>query len=147
MASSSLTIKLHITGVRDTLKAFRDLPKEASDELRKNSLALSRALAKKVEAAGRSDSPQSALVAGTVKANKDRVPSISAGGNKKLGSRKKSAFKILFGSEFGSSRLKQYRPHVGQGSYWFFKAVEESQPDIDRQWNKLANDVIRKWGA
>lgn len=146
MASKSLTIKLHLSGARETLKAFRDLPKEASNELRTKTLALSQLLASKVEGAARADSPQSALIAGTVKANKDRVPSISAGGNKKVGSRKKPAYKILFGSEFGAKTLKQYRPHVGQGSYWFFRTVEQSQAEIDSAWNKLADDVLKKWG-
>jgi len=147
VASSSLTVKLRISGVRETLKAFRDLPKDASAELRKNTLALSQLLAKEVESAGRSDSPQSALVAGTVRANKDRVPSISAGGNKRVGSRKKPVYKILFGSEFGAKTLKQYRPHLGNGSYWFFRTVEASQGEIDRAWNKLADDIVRRWAS
>lgn len=146
MASKdSLTVKVRITGVRDTLKAFGKLPKDASTELRTGTLALTQLLASKVEAAGRSDSPQSALVAGTVKARKDRVPVIVAGGAKKVGSRRTPAHKILFGSEFGSNNLKQYRTHLGQGSYWFFRTVEAHQDEIDKAWNKIAGDIVRRW--
>ncbi|MBF8189124.1 hypothetical protein ITP53_26010 [Nonomuraea sp. K274] len=147
MAKDSLTIKVRITGVRETLKAFKDLPEDASTELREGTLALSQLLAKKVEAAGRSDSPQSALVAGTVRARKDRVPVIVAGGPKKVGSRRTPARKILFGSEFGATTLKQFRPHVGNGSYWFFQTVEAHQHEIDSAWNKVAGDIARKFGG
>lgn len=148
MASKdSLTIKVRITGVRETIKAFRDLPKEANNELRDRTRALAELLAKRVESAGRSDSPQSALVAGTVRAVRDRVPVIQAGGNKRVGSRKKPAHKILFGSEFGAKTLKQYRPHLGNGSYWFFREIEASQGEIDRAWNRLADDIVRRWAS
>lgn len=145
MANQGLTVRLHIEGARGTLKAFRDLPKDASDELREATLKLSETMASRVTAAGRSDSPQSALVAGTVKANRDRVPSISAGGAKRVGSNRKPAYKILFGSEFGSNRLKQFRPHLGRGSYWFFREVEDNQSDIADAWRKVADDVLKKW--
>lgn len=145
MANQGLTVRLRIEGARGTLKAFKDLPKDASDELREGTLKLSQALASRVASAGRADSPQSALVAGTVKANRDRVPSISAGGSKRVGSNRKPVFKILYGSEFGSSRLKQFRPHLGRGSYWFFREVEDNQSDIADAWRKVADDVLKKW--
>lgn len=143
MASQALTVKVRIEGVRETLVAFRRLPKEANDSLRDRTQDLSKALAEKVRGAAQGDSAQSALMAPTVKAARDRVPVITAGGPKRVGRNRKPAHKILFGSEFGASRLKQFRPHVGQGSYWFFRTVEANQSEIDRAWNNVVDDVRR----
>jgi hypothetical protein len=137
---------MHVEGVRSTVAAFNLLPAAASRSLRERTLELSGTLARKVEAAGHADSGQSSLVASTVKANKDRVPSITAGGSTRVGSRRKPAFKILFGSEFGSNRLRQFRPHLGSGSYWFFRTVEDNQAEISDAWNDVADDIIREFG-
>lgn len=143
--AKTLTLRLHITGVRETIRAFGGLPKDANDELRDKAQELSEDLARKVTNAGRADTAQSALIAPTVKAKRDRVPVIQAGGTKRVGSNRKPAYKVLFGSEFGSNQLKQFRPHVGQDSYWFFKTVEDSSPEIGQAWNEAADDIIRKW--
>lgn len=143
--AENLTIKLRIDGARQTLKAFKDLPKEANDSLRKRSQELAQSLATRVQSAARSDSPQSALIAPTVKARRDRVPVIAAGGNKKVGRNKKPAHKVMFGSEFGSNRLRQFRPHRGSASYWFFKTVEENQTEIADAWRKVADDIEREF--
>jgi hypothetical protein len=142
---STLTVKLHITGLRETLRAFDALPQAADDSLSKRSMELAESLAVKVRAAASSDSKQSALMASTVRAKRARVPMITAGGSKAVGHRKVPAFKVLFGSEFGASRLLQFRPHVGQGSYWFFRTVEENADDIDSAWGKVADDIVRSF--
>lgn len=145
MASSSLTVRLRIDGLRETMRAFRELPKEANNSLRDRTLELSERLAGRVRTAATGDSGQSALIAPTVKAKRDRVPVIQAGGTKKVGRNRVPAFKVLFGAEFGATRLKQYRPHVGQGSYWFFRTVEENEAEIADAWRKVADDIIREW--
>lgn len=141
----TLTITVSTPGLRGTLAAFQRLPKSASDALRDQSLELARTLAVKVAAAGRADSPQSALMAPTVVARRDRVPVIVAGGTRRVGSRRKPAYKILFGSEFGSTHLPQFRPHLGRGSYWFFETVYDSQPQIMAAWNAAADTIVSDW--
>ena len=112
MAKTALTVNMPIEGARETLRAFRKLPKEASQELRERSLKLSETLANRARQAARSDSPQAALMAPTIKARRDRLPSIQVGGSKRVGRNRKPAYKILFGSEFGSNTLRQSRlPH------------------------------------
>lgn len=147
----SLTINLRITGVREVLAGFRALPKEANQQLRETSTRLARTLAVKVAAAGRAEGSQAALLATTVKARKDRVPVIQVGGTRKLGSNRKPAYKLLFGSEFGGSQsgsyaLRQFKPHLGQGSYWIFKTVDGSQGLISREWNEAADAIVRAFG-
>ena len=142
MASGKLTINVHITGATETLAAFRRLPRDASDALRTRSLELAQALATKVAAAAESDSAQSALMAPTVKARRDRIPTIEAGGAGRVASSRVPAYKILFGSEFGARTLPQYRPHVGRGSYWMFKTVEDNEAQIAATWLKAADDIV-----
>lgn len=138
----SLKLTIHITGARETLAAFNRLPKEANAALRKRSMELATTLATKVRSAAVSDSPQSALMAPTIKARLDRLPVIEAGGAKKVARNKRPAYKILFGSEFGS-HLPQFRPHLGRGSYWFYRTVYDSQAEIAAAWSKAADDIQR----
>lgn len=142
MAKGGLVVNLKIDNVRETLAVLRYLPTEANKELREASLKLSQSLSTRAKSAAQTDNRQTALLAPTVKARRDRVPFIQAGGAKRVGSRKKPAYKILFGSEFGSSRLRQFRPHLGRGSYWFFKTIENEQALINREWNAAADHVV-----
>ncbi|MGA6164310.1 hypothetical protein [Amycolatopsis magusensis] len=147
MATTSLTVRLHIEGARETLRVLATLPKDASKELREASLELSKSLAVKVKADGMGDAaPQSPLVASTVRAERDRVPVISVGGTRRLGRNKKPAYKLLFGSVFGANEYPQFhRPHGGTQAYWFFPVVEESAPEQSAAWNKAADNVIRRF--
>lgn len=145
MAKSSMTVKISIEGVHAYLRAFRDLPKDASAEIRESSLKLSKELVEAARAAGFAEGSQAGLVATTVRAAKDRVPVVVAGGTKRLGSNKKPAFKLLFGSEFGSDQFKQFKPHVGKGSIWFHKQIEENSVEIAAEWKKAADEIIRKF--
>lgn len=143
MAKRTLTINVGAAGVRETLAAFNRLPKEASAELRAAAEDLARLLAVKARAAGTAEGAQAALVADTVKTARDRVPVVTAGGSKRLGSRRKPAWKLLFGSEFGSNRFTQF-PHAHQGrdGIWFFPTIERNAGPIIRRWNEAADRIL-----
>lgn len=140
---SSVVISVTGEGVRETLAAFRGLPKEANRELRLASLDLSRELAADAKAAGAAEGSQAALVATTVKAVFDRTPAVQAGGTKRLGSRRKPAWKLLFGSEFGSNEYRQF-PHLHQGrdGIWFFPTIEANSSSIAARWREAADRTI-----
>ena len=158
---TALTVTLHIDGVRETLAAFRRLGKDAEKKLREASLRLADVLAAKAQAAARTDSAQSALMAPTVKAVRDRVPTVQAGGTRKVGRNRAPAWGVLFGSEFGMNQRsgwyanprydgesgRQYRPHQGRQGYWFFPLVEENAGEIADAWNKAAGDLLREFEA
>lgn len=147
MAKTSLTVKIRIVGVRETLAKFRDLPDDAQRELRQASLKLATVLAKKIAEDALTDSGQSALMAPTVKPVFDRVPAVKAGGaSRKVGRNKVPAYKVLFGSVFGATTLKQFRPFDGDG-YWFFGTVYAKQDMIAYQWDAAADEIIRKWAS
>lgn len=146
MAKRALTVNVRIEGVKETIAAFRKLPKDASKELREKSLDLSTLIANRARVAGMSDSPQSALMAPTVKPLKDRLPAVVVGGSSRVGRNRVPAYKVLFGAEFGAS-LPQFRPHQGRNGYWFFPSVEANEAAISRAWLKAADDTIRKFTA
>lgn len=161
MAKTSLVMKVQIDGLRETLKAFNDLPRDANNELRDASLELARSLADKARAdALVNGGPQGKLLAPTVKARRDRVPVVEAGGTSKVGRNRAPAWGVLFGSVFGMTGRsgwygearyrggigRQYRPHQGRGAYyWFFPVIEESGSEISAAWTKAADAVVRKF--
>ncbi len=118
MARQAITFTVHIDGVRTTLRAFRELPADASKRLREESLKLAEVLAQKARADGMADAaPQSKLVATTVKATRDRVPAIQAGGTKRLGRHRAPAFGLPGASGRSTPRLRRPPvPHLGRSS-------------------------------
>jgi hypothetical protein len=113
-SNGSLTVRIRIEDVRETIAAFRHLPDDANDELRDASEDLAKGLAEKVRAAGMALGPQDAIVARSVRARRDRVPTIQAGGGGKAG-------RLVYGSEFGMNKrsgwygARRYRRSHGRG--------------------------------
>lgn len=144
---SALTVTVSIPDVRKILKAFRDLPKEASAELRKASGEIAKHIAEVSKSYARTDrAPQSRLLEPTIKVISDRVPAVQAGGSSRIGSRRTQAYNLLFGAEFGSDQHDQFRrAWNGKNGYWFFPSVEKEQDFIGEQWNKAATHIIDDW--
>lgn len=142
-----MAVRVRITGVFETLQAFNKLPKDANKELRERSNKLAQLLAEKAKQNARADeSPQAALLVPTIKARRDRAPVIAAGGARRLGSRRRPAWKLLYGSEFGSNKHTQFRKsHLGRQGSWLFRTADENEELIDREWNKAAAEIMRKW--
>lgn len=141
----ALTLKMKISGVRETIAAFNDLPKTANAELRASALKLAEMLATRERSAATASSRQAALMAPTIKAVRDRLPAVQVGGTKRVGSRRKPAWKVLFGAEFGSTQYRQFRPHRGRQGYWFFPTAEAAGAEIDREWNKAADRILLRF--
>ena len=137
-----------VRGLRETIAAFRNLPKDASNELRDATQQVSRDVAERISRAARASSRQAALMAKTVKARRDRVPVVQAGGATRVGRNRNPAYKILFGANFGARYLKQFRPWRAAGTrdYFFFSSVEDMEPEINQRWIATADTVLRRWG-
>lgn len=157
----ALTIRIRIDGVRETLAAFRQMPKEASDALRERSKELAQTIADRVKAAGQAEGAQAAKLARTVRAQRDRVPVIAVGGTRKIGRQGEPAYSMVFASEFGMNRrtgwyaaerydddagASQYPPHRGRQGYWIFPTVERSEGEISDAWNRVADDILDQFG-
>lgn len=159
MAKQALTIRLKAEGVRETLAAFRELPKDTNRELREASLRIADLLAQSAKGASHIDA-QSAAVGTTVRAIKDRVPVVQAGGSRRITSSRVPAWRLLFGSEFGAdrrfgwysarrysdSRGRQFSPHQGRQGRWFFPTVERELPSALVEWRRAADEIVRRFG-
>lgn len=146
---TTLTLNIRIDGARETLKALNRLPKEANKAVRDESRKLAQTLATRVKAAAVADrSPQSKLLARTVRTGLDRVPVIVAGGNRRLGRRRVPAWRLLFGAEFGSDQHPQFHhAHSGRKGYWFFPVAEREAPTIAKAWREVADRIVRAYGG
>lgn len=146
MAKQALTMRVSVYGVRETIAAFDRLPREARREIEEASLDIARSMVPRLRFAAVGLGRQGPLLGSTVRALKDRVPVVSAGGAAPLGSRRRPAFKLLFGFEFGSDRYGQFRRHLGGGgSYWMFKTVFERQDEMMRRYLRAADAIIDKF--
>lgn len=156
MAKTAFTVNVRIDGVRETLAAFRALPKDANDELRVASLRLAELLAVSARTAATARGGVAALMAPTVKAARDRVPVVQAGGSRKVGRNRVPAWQVLFVGEFGmdkrtgwyaaprfdDSDTLQTPRHTGRTGRWFFPTVERESTAIGREWNAAADRIL-----
>ena len=137
------TDRIHVEGLNETLRAFRQYGPEAANELRTEAKNIAATVAAKQQAAGRSSSRQSAMAAPTVRARRDRVPVIVAGGRSKAGM-------VFFGAEFGGQRrptTRQFRPYKGHTGYWFYPTLRASMPAILDAYSRALDRAARRWGA
>ncbi|HSG53436.1 MAG TPA: hypothetical protein VLA40_15120, partial [Rheinheimera sp.] len=93
---------------------------------------------------------QAAKVAATVRANRDRIPNVTIGGNRSRYSGGAVAGMTLFGTEFGArgtfpngGRRFPFKDYRG---LWIYKALREQQPEITRRWKQAVNKVLDNWG-
>lgn len=153
-----ITVRVKITGAREMLQAFRRLPKDANTELRDANQEISKSLAAKIKAAALGAPRQGPAVAGSVRAGRDRIPNVQAGGGRRAGKqtrrskgqRATTAGDLIFGANFGATRLKQFPAHnggAGADDYFFFKTVEQQMPAIGDEWTGAAERVLKKWGT
>lgn len=149
-----ITVRVKIAGAREMLRAFKRLPKDASRELREANREISKSLAGKIRTAASASSAQSAAVAPSIRAQNDRVPSVTGGGRRRATSQRRvsrgqdptTAGDLIFGANFGATYLPQFRPQPGD-DYWFFRTVEQNMPAIEAEWIEACDTVLRKWAA
>jgi hypothetical protein len=148
--AATFDIKVTTEGLKEVLRACSSLPRDAQREAQDGAVKLARDLASVIRLAGRSDSRQSAAASRTVRATRGREPGILAGPHK-----------LLYGSEFGATRRfgwyragryhaspgRQFRPHRGSASYWFFQTLERERARIDLAASGVADATVRKWSA
>lgn len=156
----AITGKVRVEGLRECLRAFDRLGAEAQDEMVQSANKLAKELAQLAQAAGKAEGRQAKLAANTVDVFQGkRLPTIRAGAK---GSKRDRA--VTLGSEFGATRKfgwydpkkhpryydsagKQYRPHRGAASYWFFKTIEENDERIGATYAEALDRMADKWGS
>ncbi len=156
MPNEGLSVGVGSSGVRETLGAFRDLPKDATKELRKAALELSRELARYIAAAGTAEGGQAAALAPTVKAKFDRIPAVVIGGAKPVGRNRSPATDLVIGSEFGHAGqggrgkgTRDYAPHGfrprNATGLWIFPTLVQHRGDIAARWQAAAEAIVEQF--
>lgn len=139
----TLTVTIRITGLRETIRAFKKWPDDAITEIRAAGFSIAGVVATKIRESARLNA-QSGLIAPTVRAVKDRLPVIVAGGERRVGRNKVQAYKVLFGAEFGAVTLAQFRA-FNSGGYFFFVTVDRERDYIQDEYLGAVDEINRKW--
>lgn len=149
MAMIGVEVRIH--GLDEVIRATELLDGVPAEELEDAAQRSAEKLAELVRAAGHASDRQSARAADTVRVEgHGGYPSVTAGPHP-----------LLFGSEFGAlgrfgwysrprylnSRRRQFRAHLGAGSYWFFRTIEDNEGAVDAELSVAAEQTTRRWRA
>lgn len=167
MANTRTTMKFQpdVRDLRGLLKALNKMDDESKKALKDDVAAISAWTASGIKMGAYIGSPmpaQTAIVAQTVRANKDRIPNVTIGGSRGRASGGANAGILLFGNEFGSDRnafgskgnfpnggykFPARTPKVGRGNrgYWIFPTLKAMQPEITRRWKAAVGQVYGEW--
>ena len=144
-------------------KALRTMDKEANGKLKDQVASISKWMAQEIiQASYSAPMPaQAAVVASSVRFNRDRIPNVVIGGTRGgKTSNGTSAGVLLKGNEYGASptskngafpnggRRFPYRsPRFGRGNagYWIEPTKRAVQPEITRRWKDAVTDVLNNW--
>ncbi|MFT4295642.1 MAG: hypothetical protein QM582_09550 [Micropruina sp.] len=144
-------IGVEVEGLRELLRVASRLPKTAQNELRQSAMLIATDEAASIRAAAAGSSPQSAAVVGSIRARRDRVPAVAAGGAGRSGvSGGATTGQLFFGAEFGGQgrpTTKQFRPHRGTSGYWFFPTLRRDQERMMKRWETALRAVEREWSG
>ena len=159
----TIQVKMDITPeIRALLKTLNEMDKESKTDLKEKAKGIAGWVAEDIKTAA-TYAPmykQATRVAQTVRATKDRVPSVSIGGAKGKFSGGAVSGDVLYGSEFGADptsvnggfpnggrRFPYPSPRQGRGNagYWIYPTLRAVQPRIAREWHEAVDKVLRNW--
>jgi hypothetical protein len=137
-------VEAYVEGLNDVLRAFKALPKEASDELRTSSMVIAE---RHMAPAWRNAAlyyagPWGQVIADSVKVKRDRIPAVTIGGNRKVLSGGGSATMVRYPSDTGEGR-ESFAPF--EQTNWISN-VRGYQPDALREWGEAVDRIVSKWG-
>ena len=167
MAETKQTIKYQpdMAQFRGLLKALSQMGKEVNDELKNDVQSISMWTAGEIKQAAFAHPfmpKQAAIIAPTVKGNRDRLPNVTIGGSRGRASGGANAGQLLFGNEFGGERNAfgnktafpnggyRFPPRserVGRGNagYWIFPTLKALQPELTKRWKTAVEKVFENW--
>jgi hypothetical protein len=141
-----------VEGLNETLKSLRVIGKEGQADLRLEVQKVAEKHADALRSAASSSSDSRIRgQAQSIKAAKDRVPTVTLGGAKKvavsrLGEPPK-AHEVLFGTEFGAEAggPNDWRFPPKAKTYWLFETLKGRQKDLIADYQKVVDDIVKKW--
>lgn len=143
--ASTKQYDLAVDGLNDVLRAFRRLPKQASNELRTASQTIAdRHMVPAWQAAALNYAgPWGTQIAASIRAKRDRIPSVNIGGNRKAFSGGATPTMVRFPSDAGRVR-DSIPPAFGDGSNWIAR-TRAYQPAAIREWSQAVDRIVQKW--
>lgn len=135
----------YVEGLNDVLRAFRQLPKEASAELRKASqdIASRHMVPAWQEAARNGAGPWGEVIANSVRAKRDRVPAVSIGGNRKAFSGGATPTMVRYPSSSGQAR-DSFAPF--EQTDWISDVRAYQGPAL-QEWAQAVDRIVAKWSV
>jgi hypothetical protein len=155
-----VTVKIQpdSSDLRNLYKAFRQMDEGSKNALKDEVTSISAWSATELQSSYTMNPKpkQAQKVAATIRANKDRIPNVTIGGNKQRFSGGAVSGNVLFGSEFGGpapfanggTRFPERSDREGRGNigYGIFKKLKDIQPRLTREWkDAVERHVIKKW--
>lgn len=154
-------VDMQMFGLNELLRDLRKLPKEASNELREASKDIaSNLMVPYWKAAAESAGPWGGAIASTVRAKRDRVPSVAIGSNRRAFSGGASPTMVRYPSHAGrvgrsgASGMSMGRGaergtlppvfYVGGGSGWM-RSMGKYKPQALKEWLAALDRVKRKF--
>jgi hypothetical protein len=151
--NKTIRVKVDDYELRKLLATFGRMDDIAKNDMKKIANDLTERAAKFVTAyAYNAPNPaQADAIMKSLKTNKsDKAPNFTLGGTRKVTRSGATASTLLFGTEFGSKRYKQFPPRStpkGRGNRgWFiFIALERFQPIIVKEWLQGYEKIANEW--
>ena len=137
-------VEAYVEGLNEVLRAFKALPKEASNELRQSSnrIAGEHMVPAWQNAALYNAGPWGQVIADSVRVKRDRVPAVQIGGNRKAFSGGATPTMVRYPSSTGE-RKESFAPF--ERTEWLTK-VRAYQPAALREWGQAVDRIVAKWG-
>lgn len=162
---ATVSVKPDQKDLRGLYAALKAMDEDSKKALKDDVTSISQWTAQAVKVSGMVGGQmpaQTAIVANTVRGNKDRVPNITIGGSRGRASGGANAGVLLFGNEFGADRnakgskglfpnggykFPDRSPSNGRGNegYWIFPTLKALQPEVTRRWFTAVDDVLKNW--
>jgi hypothetical protein len=133
---------VHVTGVRQLLKALSKIDKDLQAEVRDASQDIATDLVSGAKNAAAT--PLQNKVAGGLKVKRDRVPVVSASG-KVDGIPMRD---IFYGAEFGGGRrptTQQFTPHQGRRGYFLYPTARARGRHYAALWADAVDQAFKAW--
>jgi hypothetical protein len=142
--ATSNTYDSFIPGLNALLRDLRDLPKPAAAELRDASTVIANQyMVPAWQAAARNAGPWGDVLAGSVRAKRDRLPAISIGANRKAFSGGATANMVRYPSHAG--RVRPSIPAAFTTTEWMASVKPAYINPAMEQWGKAVDSVVDKW--
>ena len=175
MKKPSATTKMSggaaVEGLRETLRAFGRLDKDAQKAARDEVQKVANLLASEIASAGRRQGDRrNAHVASSVRGTRERTPVVKVGNAQRMAAAgRPRASDLMFGIEFGSTNIasrggdnatmrggrpgwrfpeRTPRAPSGRGNvgYWMIPTLRRQQPRVVDLWAQALEKAAREWG-